>query len=436
MSASLIFLRNVYLCSMKNKEAIRRKKLYYDGLEKAIANIPYTGMEDFLQDPDVDDAEKRTLRIWAEVAGPLHNAIAFIINNRMISEDLSYLIERDRGKCPLMMPGEIFDTLKSLILPTIIDFLSVLSTTSLVKEKLVAMVDNNDKEEFVTMLNETSCDTSDLSTLCHNCLEATPSETAFAEEDLPYLLDIVETASIKENEQERMSRVARQWQTSTQQLLEDDNDENYERYCKDYAAFIQSQLRNSLFMYWEGYDDLVLKERQIIERILSNPLVTQLVTRYKEEYKAMKMGVHPFFLPNDFFHSKCAADDSEHLHIKLSIEDKGAELFAEFINYVAEKGYIEDSPAMKNLFAYRLTGYYRPEGELPTIVWNGRNGKSYELIYLIRYLCDRGDYKKMRRFFEGPEWVKEKDSSYAHSADTEFRRRMSEFYPEICEFRK
>ena len=48
---------------MNNKEAIRRKKLYYDGLEKAIANIPYTDMEDFLQAPDVDDAEKRTLRI-------------------------------------------------------------------------------------------------------------------------------------------------------------------------------------------------------------------------------------------------------------------------------------------------------------------------------------------------------------------------------------
>ena len=44
--------------------------------------------------------------------------------------------------------------------------------------------------------------------------------------------------------------------------------------------------------------------------------------------------------------------------------------------------------------------------------------------------------KKMRRFFEGPEWVKEKDSSYAHSADTEFRRKMSEFYSGICEFKK
>ena len=419
---------------MNNKEAIHRKKLYYEGLEKAIANISYADMDEFLRDPDVEDAKKRTMRIWTEVAGPLHNAIAFILNNRMISEDLSYLIERDRGKCPLMMPGEIFHTLRSLILPTIIDFLSVLPTTSLVKEKLVAMVDTNDKEGFVTMLNKTNCDTSDLSTLCHNCLEATPPETAFAEEDLPYLLDIVETASIKEKEQDRMSRVVRQWQTSTQQLLEDDSDENYESYCKDYEAFIRAQLRNSLFMYWEGYDDLVLKERQIIERILSNPLVTQLVARYKEEYKAMKMGIQPFFLPDDYFSSKCAADDTEHLYLKSSVESKGVEVFTEFINYVAEKGYIENSPSVKSLFAYRLSGYYRPEGDLSPIVWKGNNGKSYELIYTLRYLCDRASYQKMRRFFTGPEWVKEKDSSYALSADSNFRLRMSEFYPGTCPF--
>lgn len=57
-----------------------------------------------------------------------------------------------------------------------------------------------------------------------------------------------------------------------------------------------------------------------------------------------------------------------------------------------------------------------------------------ELIYLVRFLSDRGDYRKMRRFFTGPEWVKDRDSSYANAADSEFRRQMSEFYPEVCKF--
>ena len=54
----------------------------------------------------------------------------------------------------------------------------------------------------------------------------------------------------------------------------------------------------------------------------------------------------------------------------------------------------------------------------------------------MRCLSDRADYKKMRRFFIGPEWVKDRDSSYANSADSEFRKQMSEFYPEVCEFKK
>ena len=106
----------------------------------------------------------------------------------------------------------------------------------------------------------------------------------------------------------------------------------------------------------------------------------------------------------------------------------------QIVNYVAEKGYIENSPSVKSLFAYRLSGYNRPEGDISPIVWNGNNGKSYELIYTLRYLCDRASYQKMRRFFTGPEWVKEKDSSYAISADSNFKLRMSEFYPGTCPF--
>lgn len=60
----------------------------------------------------------------------------------------------------------------------------------------------------------------------------------------------------------------------------------------------------------------------------------------------------------------------------------------------------------------------------------------FENILTFAHFLDRGDYMKMRRFFEGPKWVKEKDISYAPSADTEFRRKMSEFYPGICEFMK
>lgn len=427
---------------MNNKEAIRRKKLYYEGLEKAVAQ-PFSeqfsiDMDDYLQDLNEDEKKKEMVRLWMEVAAPLNNAIVFIYNNRMISEDIPFLLERDLGITTLMPSGVIFDTLKTLISPTIIDFLSVLPATSVVKEKLFEMTENNDRDGFIALIETARCDTTELSVLCQNCMEGTPKETAYSDEDLPYLLDIIEDASVKESDGNsvRMSRAVKQWQSSTQQLMEDDSDKSFEHFSRDYGTFIQTLFRNNLYMYWNGYDDLLLKERQIIEQILSNPIAQATVARYKEEYKAMRDGVQPFFLTDDFFNSKCDANDTEHLHIKLSVETKGVELFTEFINYVAEKGYIENAPSVKTLFAYRLTGYGRPEkGELPAIVWNGKNNKSYELIYIIRYLCDRGDYKKMRRFFEGCDWVKEKDSSYANSADSEFRRKMSELYPDTCPFK-
>ena len=84
-----------------------------------------------------------------------------------------------------------------------------------------------------------------------------------------------------------------------------------------------------------------------------------------------------------------------------------------------------------------MTGRCRPEEEdLPVIEWHGKNNKPYELIYIIRSFSERGDYKKMKLFFQGPEWVADKDSSYADSADSEFRRFLAGLYPEICKFKK
>ena len=66
---------------------------------------------------------------------------------------------------------------------------------------------------------------------------------------------------------------------------------------------------------------------------------------------------------------------------------------------------------------------------------NGKDEiRKNEQIYLARYLSDRPDYRKMRRFFTGPEWVKGRYSSYANSADTEIRKLKAEYYPEVCRF--
>jgi len=426
--------------TMSCDDEIIKRKLYYDGLKQVIEHpIPENyakEIDDLLQEDDADKEEAETLLMWKEVAAPVCNAIVFVHNNRFLLDEKETIINED-ADTPFMPSDEIFKTLKTLLKATVMEFLSVLQISSGEKEELLDRVEHDDKEGFRSLLERSRCDTTALAQLCTCCWDDSFTAENIEDSDLSYLLDYMASKlkNSSEADDKTMLEAVEQWQPSSELIDSDDSDETLDRYMSDYRRFIEAEFSVFLHYYWDFYDEFLLKERNLIEPILDHPLAVDLVNRIWKDYEANLLG-GSFSLPDDFFHSKCTADDTEHMHIKLSVEDKGTELFTEFINYVAEKGYIEDSPAVKNLFAYRLTGYYRPESDLPTIVWNGRNGKSYELIYLIRYLCDRGDYKKMRRFFEGPEWVKEKDSSYAHSADTEFRRKMAEIYPGICEFKK
>ena len=426
--------------TMSCDDEIIKRKLYYDGLTRVIEHpIPENyakDIDDLLQEEDADTEETETLRLWKEVVSPVSNAIVFVHNNRFLLDEKESIIIED-ADTPFMSSDEIFKTLKTLLKATVMEFLSVLQISSGEKEELLDRVEHDDKDGFRSLLDRIRCDTTALARLCSCCWDDSFTAENIGDSDLSYLLDYM-ASKLKnsgEADDKTMLEAVEQWQPSSELIDSDDSDETFCQYMSDYRRFLETELSVVLHYYWDFYDDFLLKERNLIEPILDHPLAVDLVDRIWKDYEAALEGV-PFSLPEDFFHSKCAADDTEHLHIKLSVENKGTELFTEFVNYVAEKGYIEDSPDVKSLFAYRLTGYYRPEGDLPPIVWNGRNGKSYELIYLIRYLCDRGDYKKMRRFFEGPEWVKEKDSSYAHSADTEFRRKMAEFYLGVCEFKK
>lgn len=425
---------------MSCDDEIIKRKLYYDGLKQVIEHpIPENhakDVDDLLQEDDADTEESETLQLWKEVVSPVCNAIVFVHNNRFLLDEKETIVNED-ADTPFMPSDEIFKTLKTLLKATVVEFLSVLQISSGDKKELLDRVEHDDKDGFRSLLERSRCDTTALARLCTYCWDDSFIAENIEDTDLSYLLDYMagKLKNSGEADDKTLLEAVEQWQPSSELIDSDDSDETLDQYMSDYRRFLETELGVVLHYYWDFYDEFLLKERNLIEPILDRPLAVDLVNRIWEDYEAALHG-SSFSLPEDFFRSKCAADDKEHLHIKLSVEDKGVELFTEFINYVAAKGYIEDSPAEKNLFAYRLTGYYRPEGNLPPIVWNGRNGKSYELIYLIRYLCDRGDYKKMRRFFEGPEWVKEKDSSYAHSADTEFRRKMSEIYPGICDFKK
>ena len=236
---------------------------------------------------------------------------------------------------------------------------------------------------------------------------------------------------------EKCRQAAAGLQPFVEDVHEEDTPESQEHFYSEFFDYLVSQLTADLHYYWNYYDLFTLKERNLIEPLFDHPLAVDLVNQIWEEYKAA-LDKEPFALPDDFFDWQHKSNTpKEYFYMDDVLKKKGVDTFVAFIDWLAEKGYIADDNEVKALFAYRLTGRCRPEREeLPMIEWHGKNGKSYELIYLVRFLSDRGDYRKMRRFFIGPEWVKDRDSSYANSADSEFRIKMSEFYPEACEFKK
>ena len=418
---------------MNNKESIRRTQLYLEGLEKAIAQpLPEASakeLDEIINDPEGNEDYQAVLCLWKEVVAPLDVAIAFIYNNRVLPQYKEQIVN-DESEMPFVQPDELFDTLKTLITPAVGEFLSVLRISSGKRKELLDCIERGDKEGFISLLEKTHCDTTPLARLCSHCMDDPTAGLTMTDDERVLSLEHLVGTVYGDDNNERCRKAVAQLQPHLEPSNEEDTPESTDSFYSDFFDFLVSQLTTDLHYYWDYYDLFTLKERNLIEPIFEHPLAVDLVNELWEGYRATL----PFDLPDNFFHSKCAADDTEHLYLKHPVESKGVEVFTKFINYVAERGYIENSPSVKRLFAYRLSGYYRPEGDLSPIVWSGKNNKSYELIYIIRYLCDEASYKKMRRFFEGPEWVKEKDSGYALSADSRFKLKMSEFYPGICPF--
>lgn len=103
------------------------------------------------------------------------------------------------------------------------------------------------------------------------------------------------------------------------------------------------------------------------------------------------------------------------------------------MDYIANSGYIENTDKAKQLFTFRLTGRCKPVS-LEKIIWDGReNNSPNELIYIIRFATDnsKSKYKKMMKFFEGPEIPSKNRCGYADQARIEFRVKLNSLYPDI-----
>ena len=114
---------------MNNKEAIHRTQRYLETLEQTIAHpIPEASakeLDKLINRPEDNEEHQAVLRLWKEVVAPLDVAIAFIYNNRVLPQYKEQIVN-DESEMPFVQPKVIYDTLRTLLFPTVGEFLSVL----------------------------------------------------------------------------------------------------------------------------------------------------------------------------------------------------------------------------------------------------------------------------------------------------------------------
>lgn len=453
------------------KKEIERSRTYIKGLEEAIAmpQMLCDYLLDVLQDLVLSESFLKVMGLWRRF-GSFMNGVAYVYNNRFVWEERQRLLDVDAFNQPLLMNDEIFSVLKRLSKYTVVDFLSVLPLKADAKLTLLNAVLNEDFESFDNLIIEKECDTTLLARLCAQCIDDTSIMLDLNNlEDVQRYYDSIEM-NLNNNEDAEAQIVVkgvRMMQPVISDLQEnEDEDELWERYSDCFLEFLSSTIPISLYYYWDWYNDFVFQERRLLDGLLKDPDIQEMVKGIRGHYEARNLlpdnklelpkldagqeqeqdegtaeetemastveeEQESFQLAKDFFDIKNKdkeANKDEYYKISDRYRQEGWErIMQELIDWLANEGYIDEDKEVKEQFAYRMTGYCRPK-HLSQIEWHGRNEKSHELIYLIKHLPMRADYKKMKAIFTGPEWVEKSDSSYAELADADFKRKLDELY--------
>lgn len=389
-----------------------RLKLYYKGLNEAgsakhIA-AAHPDMVSNIEESDAISDLQENDDFYLQILFPLYYKLAYVFNNRFIHEDL-LLYEPDPQR--VWTAKEIYDALRVLEPYALPELIRTIGCSSATMTCLQKAFDAQDKEAFVHIIDTTDCDLLLISCICEDIWPKIKYYTDPSDEDIANSLDVV--ANMFRGEEHPISRSSRELSEAAEPSNEDDDEESfmrkYERYNRDLFEYICE-------LYLSNYGRFTAKERRQIE-----PIILAGGGSIETE----------FCLPDDYFSFRNESSKTdEFFGVHPDVIKAGVEPFVQLVNYLAESGYIDASAVTKQLFAYRFSGRMRPEKVEP-IEWHGKNGNSYELIYLLRNLTERANYSKMRNFFVGPKWVKDRDSSYARGADYHIKAYLHKLYPTL-----
>ena len=389
-----------------------RLKLYYKGLVEAgnASHIAaaYPDIVSNYEDPDSSPEERESLSLYLHTILPLYYKLAYIYNNRIIHEDLSLY---DPTPQRLHTAEEIYASLQCFASYAVEEIIRTIGCSSATLTRLQQAFTAQDKDTFVHLIDTSDCDLRLVSSICEDIWQLHIYDANLPDEDLIARLDA--TASILHGEEHPISRSSQELSEAIEPYIDGRDEETFRRTSTRYDRDTFDMLCS---IYRDNYDRFKPKERKQIE-----PLI-------------LKGGGYidtAFCLPDDYFSFyNEAGDTKEFFGLHPEVVKAGVGAFMQLVNHLAEAGYIDASATTKQLFAYRFSGRLRPENVTP-IEWHGKNGNSYELIYLVRNLTERANYRKMRTFFTGPKWVKDRDSSYARGADYHLKAYLHQLYPTL-----
>lgn len=389
-----------------------RLKLYYKGLNEAGSGEQIaTAHPDLVSGYAESDDNAESLEadsFYLHSMLPLYYKLAYVYNNRFIHEEISLYNPAPQR---VLTAKEIYDALQVFAPYAVPEIIRTIGCSSATMTLLRQAFDARDEDAFVHIIDTSDCDLLLTSCICEDVWPKIVYHIDPSDEDIANSLDVV--ASIFRNEEHPIRRSSKELSEATDSLFEDGDEDTYMR---KYERYNQDLFDYMCEFYRDNYDRFKSKERKQIE-----PLILAGGGSIETE----------FHLPDDYFSFRNETSDSkEFFGLHPEVIKAGAKQFEKFVNTLSQLGYIDDSPAVKGLFAYRFSGRMRPTKVEP-IAWHGKNSNSYELIYLVRNMTERADYRKMKSFFIGPKWVPNRDSSYARGADYRLKETLHKLYPTL-----
>mgnify|MGYP007092151615 CR=1 FL=1 len=389
-----------------------RMKLYYKGFSEAgnadqLASL-YPDVLSDVDNPDSSPALRDGSIFLFQTFYPLYHKLSYVNNNRFIHEDIT-LFEPTPQR--VYTAEELYTTLQSLApyaVPELIRTIGCSSATMTLLQKAFA---EYDIDAFARAIDNKDCDLSLVSTICEYIWPVNIHRVNPSEEDIVTALDVV--ASILHDEEHSISQSATGLGEAVEPYLDSGDEETYLQrlnlYNRDAFDYLCS-------FYTDNYDRFKPKERKQIE-----PIILNGGGSIDSEFN----------LPDDYFSIRNESGHFEEFFgLHPDVVKAGSGQFELLVNTLSQLGYIDSTIAVKRLFAYRFSGCMRPAKVAP-IEWHGKNGNSYELIYLVRNMTERANYRKMKSFFTGPKWVANRDSSYARGADYHLKETLHELYPTL-----